>query len=90
MNRFDECVNIVVGFEGGFSDHPQDSGGKTKYGITEATLNAAFKVGIVSHNNIKDLTVEEAKTIYKVNYWDKCKCDDLPKPLDLCAFSIQL
>lgn len=86
MNRFDECVNVVIGFEGGFSDHPQDSGGKTKYGITEATLNAAFKVGIVSHNNIKDLTVEEAKTIYKVNYWDKCKCDDLPKPLDLYVF----
>lgn len=86
MNRFDECVNIVVGFEGGYSDHPQDRGGKTKYGITEATLNAAFSAGLVSHNNIKELSVDEAKIIYKANYWDKCKCDSLPKPLDLCVF----
>jgi len=85
-NRFNECVEATIGFEGEYSDHPQDSGGKTKYGITEATLNGAFKAGLVSHNNIKDLTVDEAKTIYKINYWDKCKCDDLPKPLDLCVF----
>ena len=85
-NRFNECVEATIGFEGGFSDHPQDSGGKTKYGITEGTLNGAYKAGIVSHNNIKNLTVEETKAIYKVNYWDKCKCDNLPKPLDLCVF----
>lgn len=86
LSRFDECFKLVLDSEGGYSDNTDDKGGKTKYGITEATLNAAFKVGIVSHNNIKDLTVEEAKTIYKVNYWDKCKCDDLPKPLDLYVF----
>ena len=86
MNRFDECVNVVIGFEGGFSDHPQDRGGKTKYGITEATLNAAFSAGLVSHNNIKELSVDEAKIIYKANYWDKCKCGNLPRPLDMCVF----
>lgn len=86
LSRFDECFKLVLDSEGGYSDNTDDKGGKTNWGITEATLNAAFKVGIVSHNNIKDLTVEEAKTIYKVNYWDKCKCDDLPKPLDLYVF----
>lgn len=86
LNRFDECFELILEIEGGYSDHPSDKGGKTNYGITEATLSAAYRAGIVSHNNIKDLTVEEAKTIYKVNYWDKCKCDDLPKPLDLYVF----
>lgn len=86
LSRFDECFKLVLDSEGGYSDNTDDKGGKTNWGITEATLSAAFKVGIVSHNNIKDLTVEEAKTIYKVNYWDKCKCDDLPKPLDLYVF----
>jgi len=84
--RFDDAFKIILGFEGGFSDHPQDRGDKTKYGITEATLNAAFKAGLVSHNNIKELSIDEAKIIYKASYWDKCKCDDLPKPLDLCVF----
>ena len=86
MSRFDECFKLVLDSEGGYSDNTYDKGGKTNWGITEATLSAAYRAGIVPHNNIKDLTVEEAKTIYKVNYWDKCKCGNLPKPLDLCVF----
>ena len=86
LSRFDECFKKVLNVEGGYSDHPSDKGGKTNYGITEGTLNAAYKAGLVKHNDIKQITAEEAKTIYKVNYWDKCKCDDLPKPLDLYVF----
>jgi len=86
MSRFDKCVTFIINIEGGFADHPQDSGGKTKYGITEGTLSGAYKAGIVSHNNIKDLSVDEAKVIYKTNYWDKCKCDKLPAPIDMCVF----
>lgn len=86
MSRFDECFKKVLNVEGGYSDHPSDKGGKTNYGITEATLNAAYKTGLVKHNDIKKLTVDEAKTIYKANYWDKCKCDMLPVPLDYLVF----
>jgi len=86
LSRFDECFKKVLNVEGGYSDHPSDKGGKTNYGITEGTLNAAYKAGLVKHNDIKQITADEAKTIYKVNYWDKCKCDDLPKPLDLYVF----
>lgn len=86
MSRFEECFKQVLNVEGGYSDHPDDKGGKTNYGITEGTLNAAYKAGLVMHNDIKKLTVDEAKTIYRANYWDKCSCDNLPKPLDLCIF----
>ena len=86
MSRFEECFKQVLNIEGGYSDNPNDKGGKTNYGITEATLNAAYKAGLVKHNDIKKLTVDEAKTIYKANYWDKCKCDMLPAPLDYLVF----
>lgn len=86
MSRFDECFELILGIEGGYSDHPDDAGGKTNYGITEATLNGAYKAGLVGHNDIKKLTVEEAKTIYKTNYWDKNKCYVFPKPLDFLIF----
>lgn len=86
MSRFDKCVTLIINIEGGFSDHPKDRGGRTKYGITEATLNAAFIAGLVSHNNIEELLINEAKIIYKANFWDKCKCDNLPPQLDLCVF----
>ena len=86
MSRFNECFQKVLNIEGGYSDHPSDKGGKTNYGITEGTLNAAYKAGLVKHNDIKKLTVNEAKTIYKINYWDKSKCDELPIPLDYLVF----
>jgi lysozyme family protein len=35
---------------------------------------------------MKDLTVEDVEPIYKKNYWDKIKGDDLPDGLDLCVF----
>ena len=35
---------------------------------------------------MKDLTLEDVAPIYKKNYWDKMKCDDLPSGLDLCVF----
>ena len=35
---------------------------------------------------MKDLTVEDVAPIYRKNYWDRMKCDDLPTGLDLCVF----
>jgi lysozyme family protein len=35
---------------------------------------------------MKDLTREDVEPIYKKNYWDKVKGDDLPAGLDLCVF----
>jgi len=86
MNRFDECFRLVLGVEGGYSDNPNDKGGKTNWGITEGTLNTAYNAGLVKHNDVKKLTADEAKVIYKTNYWDKCKCDTLPVPLDYLVF----
>lgn len=82
MSRFDECFKFVMNAEGGYSDNPADRGGRTNYGITEYTLNAAYKAGLVKHNDITKLTVDDAKIIYKANYWDACKCDSLPAQLD--------
>ena len=35
---------------------------------------------------MKDLLVEDVAPIYKKNYWDKLKGDNLPSGLDLCVF----
>ena len=86
MSRFDECFKLVLNIEGGYSDNPADKGSKTNYGITEGTLNTAYRAGLAGHNDIAKLTVDEAKTIYKANYWNVCKCDSLPVPLDYLVF----
>ena len=91
MNRFDECVNVVVGFEGGYVNNKDDKGGETNYGITAATLESAKTKGWVSDNvSIKNLKLSHAKVIYKNGYWNAVKADDLPYPLDLIMFDMAI
>ena len=81
--NFDKAFMCVVGAEGGFSNDPKDrgnwTGGKvgsgilmgTKFGIAANTYGNKLK----SQNmTIKNLTVDDAKQIYKRDWWDKLRC----------------
>ena len=37
--NFEKIVQLVFGSEGGFSNHPNDRGGRTNYGVTQSTYN---------------------------------------------------
>ena len=56
---FDTEFQRVVLIEGGYSDNPLDSGGKTKYGITEAVARAYGYTG-----EMRDLPLSVARAIY--------------------------
>lgn len=86
LSRFDKCLRVVFGSEGGWSDNPNDAGGKTNFGITEGTLRAAFADGQVGHDDIRKLTRDEAAAIYRARYWDAAHCDEIPEPVDLFVF----
>ena len=78
---FDEIIEKVLEHEGGCVNDPKDLGGETKYGITKR-----FYPDI----DIKELTIDGAKAIYKKDYWDRNKCDKLPPQLrhiyfDMCV-----
>lgn len=62
-----------------------DLGGATAYGITWSALRTAHKAGIVSHDDICKLTLDEAKLIYRKNYWDKYGWEQLDFPVALCC-----
>ena len=68
---FEKAFDKVIVFEGGYSDNPYDSGGKTKYGITEQTARSFGYKG-----DMRDLTLEKAKEIYKAGYWDRVKASE--------------
>lgn len=38
------------------------------------------------NEDIKNLTADRAKLLYKRDYWDAAKCDQLPSPLNLFVF----
>lgn len=70
MAAFNPALKKTLGFEGGYSDHPSDTGGKTSYGITEAV---ARQWGY--HGEMKDLPLDVAEQIYHRNYWTPLKLD---------------
>lgn len=66
---FARIVKMVLHHEGGYVNHPSDPGGETKYGISKRAYPEI---------NIMDLTEEKAAELYKRDYWDRIKGDDLP------------
>lgn len=72
MTPFDKAFERVIGIEGGFVDDPSDSGGATKYGITERVARANGYRG-----NMRDLDLPTAKLIMKHQYWDVLRLDDV-------------
>lgn len=76
MTSFDTAMSVVLNHEGGFINNPDDKGGPTNFGITEPAL-ATYKGMIVSPQDIINLTKDEAVLIYKQEYWDKMKLDQL-------------
>ena len=81
MKSFNEIIEKVLEHEGGYVNDPKDLGGETKYGITKR-----FYPDV----DIKNLTIEQAKEIYKKDYWDKNRVESLPQNLwhiyfDMCV-----
>lgn len=80
MALFEDFFEDVVGVEGGFVDDKRDSGGATRYGITEAVARANGYNGPMSA-----LPLSLAKNIYKGQYWDALSLDSLSNLCpDLC------
>ena len=81
MSNFEKCLEIILHHEGGYVNHPKDPGGETNLGVTKRVYEEWGGT-----KDMKDLTVEDVAPIYKKNYWDKVRGDDLPNGLDLCIF----
>ena len=81
MSNYNECLKIILMHEGGYVNHPKDPGGETNLGVTKRVYEEWGGT-----KDMKDLTIEDVEPIYKENYWNKIKGDDLPYGLALCVF----
>lgn len=68
---FDVAFDRLIGHEGGYVNHPRDPGGETNWGITKRTALEAGYTGAM-----RDLTREQAKEIYRTEYWGRARCDE--------------
>lgn len=81
--NFDAAFKKLLGHEGEFSDHPDDPGGKTRYGITEAV---AREVGY--RGDMRELPLDLAKRIYLERYWGPAGCEAVPDALRFQLFDM--
>lgn len=82
---FPASVALVLALEGGYSEHPADPGGPTRFGITLKTL-ARARGAEVTASDVRTLGSGEAAEIYRRLYWDAVNGDLLPAGLDLAVF----
>ena len=83
--NFDESLKMLLHHEGGYVNHPKDPGGETNLGVTRAVYEQWVGRQVMD-GEMKALTVEDVAPIYKTNYWDRIRADDLPSGLDFAAF----
>lgn len=76
-----KCLETILHHEGGYVNHPKDPGGETNLGVTKRVYEE-----FGGTKDMKELTREDVEPIYKKNYWDRVKGDQLPAGLDLCVF----
>jgi lysozyme family protein len=74
---FDDCFRRLIDHEGGYVDNNSDPGGETKFGVSKRAYPDL---------DIKNLSIEQAKAIYKRDYWDRAKCDLLPSVVAFQVF----
>jgi lysozyme family protein len=86
---FDQAFAIVVGHEGGFTDNRADSGNWTGGAVGAGDLKGT-KYGISAASyptlDIRNLSLDEAKAIYRRDYWDATSCDEWDPSLALLVF----
>ena len=77
--NFDQAFEKLLGHEGGYVNNPADPGGETKYGISKRAYPTL---------DIKNLTLDTAKTIYLVDYWRASGCDAAPDKIKFQIFDV--
>jgi lysozyme family protein len=81
----EQMIDEVIRREGGFVDHPDDRGGPTNFGITQATLSRHLGRP-ATVDDVRRLGRATARDIYRREYFDGARIDQLPARIWPFAF----
>ena len=85
MATYSYAIPYTLDFEGGLSDDPFDRGGITKYGVSLVFAKGTKNLklfdkdgdGDIDRNDIKELSIDDAKEAFKLYFWDPVDLDDI-------------
>lgn len=85
-SNFNNALQLVLNFEGGYTDDPADHGGATNKGIIQTEYDA-YKTSLHSPTqSVKYISDAEVRDIYYKKYWLVASCDKLPVGIDTLQF----
>lgn len=88
---FDEIVKVLIIDEGGYTDDKDDSGnwtgGKIGVGVLKGTM-MGISAARYPNEDIKNLTVERVKFLYKRDFWNKHNIEALPREYQHIVFDM--
>jgi lysozyme family protein len=76
---FDEVFDRLIGHEGGYVNHKDDPGGETNWGISKRSYPAI---------DIAKLTRDEAKEIYRRDFWQRARMTEYDPAIAYQVFDI--
>lgn len=79
IGNWRSAVAFTLVEEGGLVDAEGDPGGLTNFGISQRSYPDV---------DIRALTADEARAIYRRDYWEKVQGDSLPVGIDLMVFDM--
>lgn len=85
-DRFEICQAVTGKWEGGWSDHPDDPGGKTMYGITETRWHEYQDKMAMKRTPVRNITMAQALKFYRSEFWLACGADKLFPGVDLAVY----
>ena len=77
MSGFDLAFYRLIGNEGGYCDVPGDPGGETNWGISKRSYPDL---------NIKALTRDDARAIYRRDFWDQAHMGEIDPAIAFQVF----
>jgi lysozyme family protein len=83
---FETCLAETLKWEGGWSNHKDDPGGPTMRGVIQRVYDAWRKRNGLPRRSVRQIEEHELQAIYRENYWQLVRGDELPSGVDLCVF----
>lgn len=86
MDRFAEVLPVTLVYEGGWSNHPADPGGPTMRGVIQRVYDGYRDGRGAPRQSVRLISNQELVEIYRMNYWNLVRGDELPAGVDLAVF----